>query len=100
MKVGITPEAVTGAASRFSAARGSLDPVPLPGLAELADHGADTTRAALDEWWTSMSMGVVDDFDTLHQLVITAANTSVSRDREAAADIEASNDPFAPFRVN
>lgn len=99
MEVSIAPEAVLQGASVLSGVRESLPSGCLPHVAGIGDQAVDVVRAGLEEWWTTMAIGMAEDVAALHQLVTSATSAHVARDRAAAADIEKTSDPFAAFRV-
>jgi hypothetical protein len=99
MEVHINPEAVMQGASVLSAARDSHPSGSLPRVVGVGDQVVDAAMASLEEWWTTMSTGTADDVGALHQLVTSAASAQVTRDRQAAADIEKAGDRAAAVRA-
>lgn len=99
MEVSLDLDAVLHGASPLPGVRGSLPSGLLPAVLGVGDPTVDTARVALSDWWTTMSAGMADDIDALHQLVAAAANAQAALDRRAAADMNNAGDPMAPFRV-
>ena len=99
MKVSIAPQVVLESAAALSGLRGSLPSGSLPSVVGVGDHAVDRIRGDLEHWWRTMSLGTSEDLAALHQQVTSVAGAQVSRDREAAADIEKTGDPMAAFRT-
>ena len=95
MKVSIAPQVVLERAAALS----GLPSGSLPSVVGVGDHAVDRIRGDLEHWWRTMSLGTSEDLAALHQQVTSVAGAQVSRDREAAADIEKTGDPMAAFRT-
>ena len=98
MKVNIAPDAVMQGASALAGVRGSLPSGWLPPVVGVGDHTVETARTGLEDWWKTMTTGTADDLGAVHQLVTAATTAQVSRDHQAAAEIDNGVDLFAPFR--
>jgi hypothetical protein len=99
VKVSIAPETVLQSAAVMSDLRSSLPSGRLPAVEGSGDHAVDRALADFESWWVAISAGTSEDIAALHHRVTATATVQVTRDRQAAADIEINGDPMAAFRM-
>lgn len=99
MKVSIAPEVVLRSAAAMSGLRSLLPSGRLPAVDGSGDSAVHRALADLERWWVAISAGTSEDVAALHDKVTATTTVQVTRDRQAAADIEASGDPMAVFRM-
>lgn len=86
MEVSIAPGVVIQGVSSLPGLREVIGSAALPAVDGSGDNLVEEARRALEGWWTTVSRGVMDDASALHQLVMSAADARIQRDRKAAAE--------------